>query len=255
MSWFNANSQWRAPVTVNNIGGASTIDVAITIPSDWGAFWSNVATNGHDIKVCDSDGTTLLTWSRDTWDHAARSAILEVNDWTPDSADATVILYLYWGESSPTDTASSFTVSSAKIGTVLACRPAPGSVIIRAESPPVGEDVPRSRYAWPPGQSGWIGFDVTEHLKRQAVPLNGSADLETIAFVTVATRNDGSAFNSGNTPANTRCSEYDGRTIVYMWVTGSVNDADYIDEITVTTSYSRVLLFPALRIAQTAEET
>jgi len=255
MSWFSANSLYRAPITVNNIGGASTIDVAVTIPSDWGAFWSNVQTNGHDIKITDSDGVTALTFARDTFDHAARSAIIEINDWTPDSADGTVIAYIYWGQSSPTDTASSFTVSGPKIGTVLACKPAPGAVIVQAEAPPVGEDVPRTRYAWPPGQAGWIGFDVSAHLKKQAIPLNGSADLETVAIVNVATRNDGSAYNSGNVPANTRMSEYDGRTIVYMWITGSVDTATYTDEITVTTSYARVLIFPALRIAHTAGET
>ena len=98
-------------------------------------------------------------------------------------------------------------------------------------------------------------FDVTQHLARQAAPFQGSSDFETVAAVTVATRNDGSAYAGGNTPAQTRVSGYDGRTLVWMYLTGSADGADYVDEITITTSLNRTLIFAAVRTAETAEES
>ncbi len=53
MSWYAEASKYRVPVAVDNNSGASTIDVTLTIPKDFGMFWNNVATNGHDIKLVD----------------------------------------------------------------------------------------------------------------------------------------------------------------------------------------------------------
>tara|TARA_Y100001973_G_scaffold104514_1_gene174613 strand:- start:336 stop:1103 length:768 start_codon:yes stop_codon:yes gene_type:complete len=255
MSWYASTSQFRIPVAVDNNGGASTIDVTITIPKDHGIFWGNVATNGHDIRVCDSDGFTLLAFQRETFDHASRTAVIQINDWSPDNSNATVIAYLYFGEDSATDRAVTFTASNPKTGRVIAGKPPPAAVIVRAESLPVGTDTPTARYSWPPGQSGFVIFDVTQHLARQAAPFQGSSDFETLAAVTVATRNDGSNFADGNTPAQTRVSGFDGRTLVWMYLRGSVDNNNYVDEITITTSLNRTLIFAAVRTAETAEES
>jgi len=255
MSWYDDDKLYRVPLTVDNNSGAGTIDVTVTIPADFGLFWSQVATTGHDIQITDSDGFTALTWGRQTWDHAARSAVLQINDWTPDSADATVIAWLYFGDASPSDTATSFTVSSAKTGTLLSGKPPPGAVIIPAQSLAIDNDVPQGQYSWPPGQSGYVIFDVTDHLAKQAGAFEGKGDFEEIAAVTVETRNGGVAYGGGNTPAKTRVSQYDGRALVWMYLTGSVDGQDYIDEITVTTTLGRVFVFAARRVAETAEES
>jgi hypothetical protein len=255
MSWYDDDKLYRVPLTVDNNSGAGTIDVTITIPADFGLFWSQVATTGHDIQITDSDGFTALTWGRQTWDHAARSAVLQINDWAPDSADATVIAWLYFGDASPSDTATSFTVTSAKTGTLLSGKPPPGAVIIPAQSLAIDNDVPQGQYSWPPGQSGYVIFDVTDHLAKQAGAFQGKGDFEEVAAVTVETRNGGVAYGGGNTPAKTRMSQYDGRALVWMFLTGSVDGQDYIDEITVTTTLGRVFVFAARRVAETAEES
>lgn len=256
MSWYASSSQYRVPVAVDNNSGAATIDVTLTIPKDFGLFWSKVASNGHDIKLTDSDGFTALTWQRQTWDYAARNAVLQIDDWSPDSADATVIAYLYFGESSPTDTSGpAFTASSPKTGLVLAGVPPAGITIIDAEPLPVDSEVPTTRYAWPPGQSGFVVFDVTRHLAKQAAAFNDAPDFEEIAAVEVETRNNGTPYGSGNTPAKTRVSQYNGRVLVWMFITGSVDGQDYIDEIEITTSLGRTLIFSALRKSETAQES
>ena len=255
MSWYDDNKQFRIPVAVNNNSGAGTIDASITIPADFGLFWSQVSTNGHDLQLTDADGFTRLTWSRQTWDHATRSAVLQINDWSPQSADATVIAWLYFGDASPVDTATSFSVTSPKAGRVISGKPAPATIIIKAQSLLIDNDVPQAQYSWPPGQSGYVVFDVSDHLAKQAGPLEGKSDFEEIAAVTVETRNGGTPYVAGNTPAKTRVSQYDGRALVWMYLTGSVDGQNYIDEITVTTTLDRVFVFAARRVAETAEES
>jgi hypothetical protein len=61
-------------------------------------------------------------------------------------------------------------------------------------------------------------------------------------------------YAGGNTPAKTRVSQYNGRTLVWMFLLGSVDGQNYIDEISITTSLGRELVFSAQRIAETAEE-
>lgn len=256
MSWYASTSQYRVPVAVNNNNGAASIDVTLTIPKDFGLFWAKVATNGHDIKLTDSDGFTAVTWQRETWDHANRNAVLQINDWSPDSSDATVIAYLYFGETSPTDTSGpAFTATTPKTGLVLAGTPPSGITIVEAQPLPVDSDVPTTRYAWPPGQSGFVIFDVTRHLATQVHPFNDASDFEEVSAVEVETRNNGVVYAGGNTPSKTRVSQYNGRTLVWMFLTGSVAQNDYIDEITVTTSLGRTLIFSALRKSETAEES
>ena len=255
MSWHDENSQWRVPVTVDNNGGAATIDVTLTVPKDFGAFWSNVRTDGHDIKICGSDGHTELTWQRATWNHATRTAVLEVDDWSPSSSDATVVLYLYWGyDGTPADTSGSFTATSPKTGTVLPSVPAAGMTIIDAVPLPVGSSNPVARYSLSPGGQSHTVFDITRHLKRQAQPHNGHSEYEEVAGIRVETRNDGTPYAGGNTPSRTRMTQWGGRTLVYLWALGGVDGADYIDEIEVLTSESRILYFTATRYAETAEE-
>ncbi len=256
MSWYASTSSYRIPVAVNNHNGSASIDVTITIPADFGLFWSEVSSNGHDIKLTDSDGFTPVVWQRETWDYANRSAVLQINDWSPDSADGTVIAFLYFGEASPTDTSGpAFTASTPKTGLVLAGVPPAAATIVQAESLPVDSDVPVTRYSWPPGQSGFVIFDVTRHLATQAKAFNNASDFEEIAVVEVETRNGGVVYAGGNTPSKTRVSQYNGRTLVWMFLTGSVAQNDYIDEITITTSLGRTLIFSALRKSETAEES
>jgi len=254
MSWYAETSQFRIPVAVDNNSGASTIDVTLTLPKDFGLFWANVATTGHDIKLTDSDGFTELTWQRQTWNHGTKTAVLEIDGWSPVDPDATVIAYLYFGEASPTDSAGSFTASGAKTGKVLAGLPPAGITIIQAVPLEPGTSVPQARFSWPPGQDGYIVFDVTDHLAKQASIFNGSADFEEVAAVEIETRNGGVVYSGGNTPSKTRVSQYNGRTLVWMFLLGSVDGQTYIDEISITTSLGRELVFSAQRIAETAEE-
>tara|TARA_R100001594_G_scaffold137595_1_gene180775 strand:- start:119 stop:874 length:756 start_codon:yes stop_codon:yes gene_type:complete len=121
--WMHEDWRFRIPVAVDNVGGASTIDVGIAIPGHIDEFWDNVLATGNDIRVTGSDGKTKLTYKLDSWDHAARSGNVHVDGWSPNSDDATVQAFLYWGKAGASSEAGSFTVSSAKTGSIIQTQP------------------------------------------------------------------------------------------------------------------------------------
>ena len=111
MSWYDDDWGSRIPVTVDNGGGSGTIDASLAIPSEWEDFWGQVQSDGDDVRVCDVDGITLLTYQLDSWNYAARTGNIQVDDWTAPDDDAVCLLYLYWNNASATDASGSFTAA------------------------------------------------------------------------------------------------------------------------------------------------
>tara|TARA_Y100000289_G_scaffold65192_2_gene78342 strand:- start:640 stop:918 length:279 start_codon:yes stop_codon:yes gene_type:complete len=85
-------------------------------------------------------------------------------------------------------------------------------------------------------------------------PYQGHSQAEEVSAIVVQTNNDGSGYASGNTPANTAMIERRGRVYVAMWLLAGVNSADYTDQITITTTAGRSLIFAAVRVANTPQE-
>lgn len=255
MSWQSGSWQNRAPIAVNNNGGASTIDVTCTLPQQWAEFWDSVRSDGHDIRITDSDGVTALTWQRQTWNHGGKNAVIQIDAWSPASADATVIAWIYWNHTgTPSDDSGSFTASSAKTGTVINYIPPPGATVVQCSPLPTDSAVPLARYSWPPNQAGYIWWDLRGVLAAHGEPYQGHSQAEEVSAIVVQTNNDGSGYASGNTPANTAMIERRGRVFVAMWLLAGVNTADYIDQITITTTAGRSLIFAAVRVANTPQE-
>ena len=98
MTWYNSDFKNRYPVTVSNTGGAETsgtIDVSISIPSDWDSFWNNIRADGFDIVLTDSLGTQL-TFKRATFTPASRTCTIEGDNITVGNMNSMVLLYIYF---------------------------------------------------------------------------------------------------------------------------------------------------------------
>lgn len=122
MSWLSSSWRFRAPVSVDlSAWSSGPSDVSISLPSTWDLFWENVNTDGSDVRLCDSDGTTLLTYqiaSSPTWSKSGRTGTLEVDDLAAPTAACQRVIWLYWGYSGASSAAGSFTASSAVTGCV-----------------------------------------------------------------------------------------------------------------------------------------
>ena len=51
MSWLDSELRRRIPVTVNNNGGAATIDVSFAVPSVWPDFWDNYIEGDNILRM------------------------------------------------------------------------------------------------------------------------------------------------------------------------------------------------------------
>jgi hypothetical protein len=102
-AWFNADWHYRRPATI--AGTATTLtnyQVLITLDSSNFVF-SAAQSNGSDLRVTASDGTTLLPFWIESWNQAGQSAYVWVK--VPSiPASTNVVVYLYYGNSAASST-------------------------------------------------------------------------------------------------------------------------------------------------------
>ena len=140
MSWYDDDWSHRAPILINNHSGASQIDVAVALPSDWPRFWDNVdaANSGADIRVTLADGNTLATFDLNGFNATTKACTVEIDDMTVTNDDGAVVAWLYWGATGKSGATTTFTPSSAKTGYIELGMPGSGSqrmVRCRPEQP------------------------------------------------------------------------------------------------------------------------
>ena len=100
--WYNANWQYRSPVTVTNPGGTTLSDFQVKVTLSTGNFdFTRVLNDGSDIRLTASDGTTLIPFwiEPDNWNYPTSVVIWVKVPSIPGSGAETV--YLYYGNPSP----------------------------------------------------------------------------------------------------------------------------------------------------------
>ncbi len=99
--WYNAHWLYRRPVTVGNEGGTNLADIQVKITLNNSLFVFNHAnSDGSDIRVTSSDGTTLIPFWIENWDAIAEQATLWVK--VPSIPSAGTTIYLYYGNTAAT---------------------------------------------------------------------------------------------------------------------------------------------------------
>ncbi len=114
MAWYNASWPKRVPVTLDNTGGATFTSgqVLVRLRSEFPG-WAAVNSDLSDLRVTDSDGTTLLSWwPVPGYSVAGNTADLWVNASVSSSSSKTI--YIYYGNSGASD-ASSYSSTMSKL--------------------------------------------------------------------------------------------------------------------------------------------
>ena len=194
MSWDSSSWQFRTPVSVDNISGASTIDGEVTIPPSLDLFWDNTKADGYDAVLTDSDGETKLVYKRSTWTHASKSGVLQINDWTPNNADCVAVAWLYFGNAAAADGAGTFTASGPKAGNIELS--SPGSIRVAAIREHPGALKPSQVIVKGSAEVLNVWVDVSAVLTPRSLQGNDSARLTEVASVQVAVL-DGGVTQSG----------------------------------------------------------
>lgn len=253
MSWYSADYKRRMPVLVDNRSGAATIDVAVTIPSEWGAFWSVIDDDGFGYVVTDSDGVTLLDFQRTSHNTTTRSGGFEVDAWAPAGSNGWYVLWVYWDIASPTDQSTTFTASGAKTGYIHIAEPLRPTFIAQAVDN--GATVPPKSYQTDPASVLRLSCDITDELAKQDAALNESQAFEEPTTVAFASSNGGTPDTNVWDADSVRIGIYAGRLYVSVRVESGASGNDYMDTFTITTTESRTLTYSIGRNVQTPAES
>lgn len=252
MSWFDSDWKRRAAITVNNHSGANTIDIDVSVPSDH-PIWGEIQADGDDVRVCLADGVTLASYKlHSNFDYPTKVTNIHINDVTVNSADAAVVLWLYWSNDSAADAASAFSIASEKDGYLELGVPGTGShpvIPCRAEDP--SATVPRYQIGKQAAEDLHLWFNLSGVLNRRGTRYEGSQLLEEIDFFTYTQSTGGSAVNSTIDTAEHRLVHPH-----YIRVTSKAgaSGTNYIGSLTVTTTSGRIINCLVGVIVQNAAE-
>jgi len=251
MAYYDENYRYRVAVAVDftTLSGTGTNDVSFTVPRFWDQFWGTIQADGDDVRVCDSDGATLLDYQWSTFTYASRAGVIEVDNVPYTSlpaAGGTKVIWLYFGYDAATDGSSSFTASGALTGVIELLQADPGMLarvaVERAGSEtnlvnlPITDEEDALR----------VYIDLDARLRRRCARHNSANLGEEIEQVTTIVVTDQDADVASSTDdANTRivsCGQGRG-SIISVQVDGSqlTDGSNYALKATVRTSEGQII--------------
>lgn len=238
MSWYHASWQFRAPIAVNNNGGASTIDVEAVMPKAYGLFWDNVQSDLDDVRITLADGHTLASYALSGLDYANKVVTIQVDGVTANSSDATTMLWLYWGNAAAAAASTSVTISSAKTGSVITGTPAPPAIRAGAERP--GDTKPRQRVAKASAAEIDVWWDLRPVMALRARAHNASKLLDEIDYVQFAvTTGTGGGLSTHTSMMDEAATRFAHPAWVATRVKAGTSGTDYTLTLTVKTADGR----------------
>jgi hypothetical protein len=168
-TWYDENYPYRRAVSVDNTaaGAGGTVDITFTMPVDDDLFWENVQADGDDIRICDADGFTLLTFDTASFNKTTRAGSFEVDAYAAPAGEMCVI-YIYWGYASATDGRSSFVPASALTGYVDQRKPGP--LVFEAAEERQAALRPRNVVAKSSLETKPVYLDFTRRMAKRADP-------------------------------------------------------------------------------------
>lgn len=205
-TWADSAFTYRIPISIPVYaaggGGATTVDVEVSVPPDWDIFWNNIQSNFYDIKIYSADASTEIVYQRQSGaSYANRNLILELNDVSIDDQSSTSLVYLYFGDAAAsTDPTAVFTPVSPKTGYIWIGRPVR---LVKTSLSNSGRTEPDTVFTKDEGEKIDIWFDLRSLLAAYIDPYNGKLSYEAIKRI------QPKSLDSSGTDSDTRYSSDD----------------------------------------------
>jgi len=238
MSWYSEDWKFRAPIAVNNNGGASTIDVECAVPYAFDQFWANVQSDLDDVRITLADGFTVASYALNGLNYANRVVTLQVDGVSATSSDGTALLWLYWGNAAAAAATTSVTISSAKTGSITMSTPR--LPVIRAGTERPGDSTPRQRIAKASADELDVWWDLRPLMATRARAHEKSRLLDEVDYVQFAVT---TGTGGGISTHTSMMDEAKTRFIHPAWVSTRIkagtSGTDYTASLTVGTADGR----------------
>ena len=239
-SWYDKDFSHRASILVDNHGGSNPCDVEVVIPIDFPEFWDVVDSSGNDVYVTLPDGFNLATFKLASWDYAANTGTIHIDNAVASSTAAGLAFYVYWGKANASSAQTAFTVSSAKPGYIETGLPGSGSApVIACRPEEIGATNPRTQIAKASTEDVYIWWDLSRVLARRRVPYNNRKSLEGVDNVRYQVQAGGQAQASMSDNTSIRKIGNAIRTTIK----GGASGTNYVAILTVVTTTGRILDF------------
>ena len=148
--WYDSDWQYRREVAISNPGGAVLTDYQVRVVLDGTFAWSNVRSDGADVRFTTSDGTTVIPYWIETWNPLS-SAIIWVK--IPSIPTTGTTVYLYYGNSDATSASNA--ANTFIFGADFEDGTVGGLTVNTAGSGYVNVPVPTSQYMYGLKVDGW----------------------------------------------------------------------------------------------------
>ena len=254
MSWFDSDYKYRAAISIDNHGGTNSIEVTVTIPTDWPQFWDVVLSSGNDAVVTLKDGVTVSTFKLSAWDYAANTGTIQIDTFAASTTAAALTCWLYWGKAGASSLQTAFShTTTPRDGYIEVATPGTGSspvVTCRPESP--GATTPRSEISKASTEDIFLWWDVSKALARRRIPYNNSRAAENIDNAGYLVQRAGSTVAAMSDNASIRQVGNKIRTTIK----GGTSGQNSVAILTIVTDAGRVLDFRcAIRVGDVTEPT
>jgi len=180
--YLNLGYRRRLPISCDAtaLGGPAVRDVLLVIGPNMRMFWDNVDSNGHSIRITAADGVTEMTWDRQAWNYANRTATLEVQALSC-QGNSMHLLWLYFEHVSPSDDSTTFAIGTSINGYLEDRLPMDRVVSVSPERP--GGTKPRAQVSKDPADEVDLTWYVSPVLQRLAAKAEGHSDGEELDHV------------------------------------------------------------------------
>ena len=216
----------RFPIAVDAsaLGGTADKDVTVTVPKTLDLFWTTIGSDGHDLRITDADGFTVIEHKRTTFNHANRSLTIDIlgdagNVKWQAQQSSIAWLWAYVGDADASDSAVSTSPSAQLTGRMTA---EAAAEVIRVDDPTPDRARPDNRRAKSSTERRAFWFDFSPALRIAQRPYSERLEFEEINFVEVSSVSGGSAA-SIEVEASTR---FAGQGLVRVVVAGGSDGAD-----------------------------
>ena len=220
----------RFPIAVDSsaLGGSADKDVTVTFPKTLDLFWSTLGSDGHDLRITDADGFTVIEHKRTTFDYANRSLTIDIlgnagNVKWEAQQSSIAWLWAYVGDDDAGDSAVSTSPSGQLTGRVTA---EAAAEVIRVSDPTPDRGEPDNRRSKSSGERRAYWFDFSPGLRIAQRAYSERLNFEEINFVEVSSVSAGSS-SSIEVETSTRFAGTALVTLIVKATTITPNDSTF----------------------------
>lgn len=260
--WYDSDWPYRVAATVANSGGGTAVDGRIVVPAT-SRLWAELAADGdtNSIRVADADGVSLLAFEltdaagTGSWSTANKDGAIRVDAIAMNAAEDAHLCWVYFGNRTASTGATSPTIASAELGSILEDRPAAGNRrVLRAKVQPVNAVNPVDRVTKSSAETAhvWVVLDglLADGLS-QYEQHGGGECASGIQFTVEAS---GVAQASMVDDASLRFVEVNGALLARVTVKAGSSGTDYTGRLKVWTTQGQILEYRFLIDVEDVDE-